>query len=259
MMNEGWQAVAQANVGAIALVLARVAALVFVAPVFGGQSVPAWIRAMLSVAIAGAVYPLTAGTIVAPALFSVQFAVALAAEAMLGAWLGLALLALFGGLRLAGQIIGRLGGETLAETLDPTTDEPSDALSQLLFWTALAVFFCAGGHRVVIAGLLDTFRVLPPGGVGLPDAIGETCALLISQSFSLAIRVAAPAAAALLISAIAVGIIGRTIPQLNGLSFGANVNSLVMFVVVLVALGGMAWAMEDPFRSMFETTINQLR
>ena len=36
--------------------------------------------------------------------------------------------------------------------------------SRLLVLIATAIFVCIGGHRVVMAGLLDTFAAIPPGG-----------------------------------------------------------------------------------------------
>ena len=51
---------------------------------------------------------------------------------------------------------------------------------------------------------------------------------LVSESFLLAVRAAAPAMIALLLATLVLGLIGRTLPQLNILVLGFGINSLVV-------------------------------
>ena len=37
-----------------------------------------------------------------------------------------------------------------------------------MFLAAVTIFLCIGGHRMVMAGLLDTFQTIPPGSGELP-------------------------------------------------------------------------------------------
>ena len=61
----------------------------------------------------------------------------------------------------------------------------------------VAVFVCLGGHRLVMAGLLDTFKTIPPGRAGFPVSMADGFVTLVSLSFQLGIRAAAPAVTAL--------------------------------------------------------------
>ena len=121
---------------------------------------------------------------------------------------------------LAGELIGQASGLTIAEVFDPALDENVPLFSRLMFLVTVSVFVCLGGHRMVMAGLLDTFRTIPPGSGAIPGSLAEGFVTLVSQSFSLGIRAAAPAVTALLLATLILGLIGRTLPQLNVLTLG---------------------------------------
>ena len=57
-----------------------------------------------------------------------------------------------------------------------------------MFLVAVAVFLCIGGHRMVMAGLLDTFQTIPPGSGDFPGSLADGFVTLVSQSFSLGVR-----------------------------------------------------------------------
>ena len=137
---------------------------------------------------------------------------------------------------LAGELIGRLSGLGIAEAFDPGLDENVPQFSRLLFLLAACVFLCIGGHRMVMAGLLDTFRAIPPGSGVLPRPLAEGLTTLVGQSFALGIRAAAPALAALLLATLRLGLIGRTLPQLNVLALGFGANALLAFAALALSL-----------------------
>ena len=145
----------------------------------------------------------------------VHYLVLLGGEAVIGACLGLGVLILIHGMTLAGELVGQASGLTLADVFDPTLDENVPLFSRLMFLVAVSVFLCIGGHRMVMAGLLDTFQTIPPGSGQFPRSLADGFTTLVSQSFSLGIRAAAPAVTALLLATLILGLIGRTLPQLN--------------------------------------------
>ncbi len=123
---------------------------------------------------------------------------------------------------------------------------------RMLFMIAMAVFVCIGGHRMVMAGLLDTFATIPPGSGAFPVSIAHTFTTLLQESFSLGIRAALPVVTALMLSLLVLGLIGRTLPQLNILVVGFGLNSMLTFAVLSLTIGGAAWA----FQEQIEPTLN---
>ena len=121
-----------------------------------------------------------------------HYAIMLGVEAAIGACLGLGVLVLLHGMTLAGEIVAQASGLGIAEVFDPAIEENVPLFSRLMFLAAVAIFLCIGGHRMVMAGLLDTFQTIPPGSGELPSSLADGFTTLVGQSFSLGVRVAAP-------------------------------------------------------------------
>ncbi len=78
---------------------------------------------------------------------------------------------------------------------------------------------------------------------------------ILTQSFALGIRAAAPAMTALLLATLVLGLISRTLPQINIIAVGFGVNTLVALGTVMLSLGAMAWA----FQEQIEPTLDLLQ
>lgn len=237
------------------LVLTRVSGLVMTAPIFGSSEAPIRVRAMLAAAISLLIMPTQWDAAVPDPGTNLQYAVCVGGELVVGLTLGLAIVILFSGIQLAGQIIGQIGGMMLADVLDPTSGESVPLVSHLLFLTSLAVFVLIGGHRMVMAALLDTFVTIPIGSGAIPIDIGQTLVVLVTQSFSLAIRAAAPVVAALLLSTLVMGLISRTLPQLNILMVGFGMNSMVTLGALAFVIGAAVWV----FQRQVEPSLQLIR
>ena len=241
------------------LVLARVGGLVATAPIFGTSSAPARVRAVLAVALAALVTPAQWHAAVAYPGSILNYAVLLGSEAIIGTCLGLAVMILVHAMSMAGELVGFVSGLSLADAFDPDMQENVPHFSRLMFLVTIAVFLCIGGHRMVMAALLDTFQTIPPGSCGVPFTLADTFATLVTQSFSLAIRAAAPAITALLLATIALGLISRTLPQLNIMAVGFGLNAMLAFAALGLTLGAAAWAFQDQVEPALETILEALR
>ena len=240
------------------LVLTRVSGLTITAPIFGGKDAPARVRALLALAIALLMLPTQRHVPVTDPGTTLNYLVLLAAELMVGLCLGLGMVILFAGLQIAGELIGRLGGLMLANVFDPTMDTEVPLFSRLLFLTAMAVFVCIGGHRMLMAALLDTFAALPPGGGAVPLSMADALVTLVSQSFLLGIRAALPLVTALLLSTLVLGLISRTLPQLNILMVGFGMNAMLTFAILGVTLGGAVWALQDQIEPALDIVLDAI-
>lgn len=226
-------------------VLARVGGLVLATPALGARSAPRYARILLAVAIALMVTPVFWETAPPPPQHAMQMLVPLGREAVLGLVMGLSLAILIAGIKAAGQVVGQMSGMSLAQVIDPETGAQSAILGQLFSLIATAVFLITGGHRQLIAALLDTFRWMPPGRVGFSTGLVTTLTEVVGHSFLLAIRVAAPVLVALLLSTLVLGLIGRTLPQLNVLAVGLGLNSMIAMATLALSLVAAVWVFQE--------------
>lgn len=227
------------------LVLTRVSGVVMTAPLFGAQGIPRRVRGILAVSLALLITPLQDTASAALVSNLIELAHLMALEALVGLLLGLGLNIIFSGVQVAGQIVSQMSGMSLADVFSPGFNEQVSVFSQLFFFLTLAVFISLGGHRLVIEALLQTYQWAPPGQAFLSDNFVEALVSVVTQSFLLGIRAAAPILTALLLSTIVLGLISRTLPQLNVILIGFNLNSMLTLAAIFLSLGSLAWTFQE--------------
>jgi flagellar biosynthetic protein FliR len=230
--------VVQAGLPVLVLVAARVAGIFLVAPVLGSDLVPLRLRFFIAIVIALAVV----GRVSPPALSGqpLEFLGAIGCELLIGITIGYAARLLFAGVELGAFHVGQQMGISLAEVFDPFWQEETGVLQRFFQIVAIVIFLAVGGHRQVIAALLGTFDVVPPMGAVPGQAVLNVVVALLSASFVLAIKVAAPVLIALMLALVAMGLLQRTLPQFNMFSMGLSVQAMLGLLVLAATLAVLA-------------------
>lgn len=179
----------------------------------------------------------------------------LTAEFGLGLALGLGVLTIMSGLQLAGNIIDSQLGVSLGEVFNPEFEVPTSFSSDLLYLVGTVILLGLGGHVLMIKTLAETFRTLPVGYAFISPPALDLLRDLVHQSLALALQVAAPVLATLTIVGLAMGYLGHTIPQVNVLTMGFPIRTLVGLLVFLLALVNMG----DRIATAIPQVIDQLR
>jgi flagellar biosynthetic protein FliR len=227
-------------------------------PVFGTADIPITFRALLAFSLAVLITPTQWFVEIREPETLPMYAIVLAAELAIGLALGLGLYIFFSGLELAGEIMGHVGGLSVAQIFDPISGDNTPLLSRLTHSLALVVFICCGGIRMTLTGLLDTFESIPLGGGTIPVELGNTLVVILTLSFGLAFRVAAPVMVGVLVSMLVIGLLGRTLPQLNLMSIGFSVNAMVTFGILALSVGGIAYCFQERITDVFSLILQTL-
>ena len=214
------------------LVLTRMLGVFFFAPLFGHTAVPVRVRLGLAVAVAW----FTVATLeLAPVALDASLALAVVREATIGFALGFAASLVFSGFALMAELASIQGGLGAATTLDPANGANSVVLTSFVGSVALLVFLTIGAHHELLRAVVLSFELLPPAGAG-PVAAGlGGVAALGGGIFEVAVRLAAPFTAVMLVTNLAVGMLGRAIPQLNLMSL--QLPAQIAITLLLLALG----------------------
>jgi flagellar biosynthesis protein FliR len=240
-------------------VLARVGGLIAVAPLFSANFIPKQLRVMLALVLALVIAPTQLAAATSPPASLISLALIVAQELVVGLFLGLGTAVLLSGAQVAGQIVSQMSGLSLAEVYSPGADADLPLLSQLLFLTSLAVFLLIGGQRLLISALLETYSAVPIGSAALPRAVATLVPSVLAESFSLALRVAAPAMVALSLGTILLGLVGRTLPQANFWSLGFALNTAIAMLVLAVSVGAIAWLLQDQLEPAISSILKGFR
>ena len=221
------------------LVLTRILAMIFAAPILGSKNFPFVMRGLLGLLIAVAGFPLIMEQ-QAPPLGASEFLGALLGEAMLGALIGLGVLIIYSSAEMVGTIIGQIAGVQM-EGFSSPGNFGSSPTAKIFGVTSAAVFVAIRGPELLVSGVLDTFESIPIGHEIAAANILPLLMLLLTQSFTLMLKAVGPAVVALLISTAVLGMVSKSIPQLNVFNVGLSSNMVVMFLAVFLTLGGCLW------------------
>lgn len=153
-----------------------------------------------------------------------------------GCLLGFALRALLSGVVVAAQLTEhQLGFALVADSDD---DAFGSAISRLYQVLAMALFFALGGHRLVLAGLMDAGSAA--GRVeGSGIDVVELAVGLVTHTCWFALRMAAPVTIALLTTSVTVGMISRVLPQSSVSTIMLPAQVAVGLVLVLLSLAAI--------------------
>ncbi len=257
------------------LVLSRVSGLLITAPIYGANDAPMRVRAILAFALAVLMTPSQWGVHVSDPGTTPCYLVFIGGELLVGACLGLGIMILFSGIQMAGDLISRAGGLMISDLFDPTFDTEVPLFSRLLVLIGTAIFACLGGHRVVMAGLLDTFAAIPPGSsittifgpasaaaggnASFLESLLKALLTLIAKSFELGVRVCIPVVVAALLATLILGLIGRTLPQLNVMAVGFGLNAMLTFAMMFFSLGAAFLVFQEHLAPAMDALLEPLK
>lgn len=210
--------------------LMRVSLIVFLMPFFGGQTVPAPVKAAICLTLTIALWPRL--PLVGAQMPGHPFALAvmLGAELVLGLILGLAVRFLFAAIQTGGQLIGFQMGFAMVNVVDPDSGAAEAVTAHFLYMVSLLTFLSFNGHLHLLSGLMQSFDLLPPGSILISARLATHIFALSGQIFVLAIQIGAPVIAAILLVDLALALISRASPQMNVLIIGFPVKISVGFL-----------------------------
>lgn len=240
---------AQLNAWIIAffIPLARILALLAAAPPFNNPGLSMRVRLMLGLAITIAVTPAL------PAMPPVEAAsgiglLILAQQLLIGFAMGFALRLVFSAIDMAGTLISNQAGLGFATAYDPQNTSQTPVISEFIGFLALLVFLSINGHLMVITTVIQSFTAIPVGLGAVKPASWQNIAAAGSVIFSSGVFLALPILVTLMITNVALGILGRVAPQLNLIAIGFPVTIVMGFAALLASLNYLS----APFQQLFE-------
>ena len=197
------------------VILIRVAGIVVAIPAFSSRSVPLQVRIGLLIGLTVILFPIVSDQ-VRPLSFSwPQVVPLLFTEFMVGIVLGFAISFVMNAFIIAGELIGIQMGINLISALDPVAGGQVPILGQFMGLLGMLIFLAIDGHHMMFEALVASFQLVPPMHVHFSGFLVESVLKLGLGMFVLALKVGAPVMIAVFIVTLAMGILGRTLPQLN--------------------------------------------
>ncbi|MFQ5559386.1 MAG: flagellar biosynthetic protein FliR [Nitrospinota bacterium] len=229
------------------------------APFFGSRNVPVRAKAGLGVLVAVIIYPLVdfSGVVFPEKPGLLGFLIA--GEVLIGMVIGYATRLFFTAIQVAGHLIGFQVGFAIVNVIDPQTSSQVSVISQFENIITTLFFLSTGAYFLFIQGMAESFAVIPPFGISFSREIVELVVSLFSDIFIIAIKISAPVLAASLFTTVALGLVARTVPQINIFIVGMPIQIALGLFMIGATLSFMSMVAENIFDQMEFTFYAMLR
>jgi len=218
------------------LILCRVGTILLLLPMTGSAQLPTKVRIIISVVISYL------------AMFSVPLKVqpemnnlanlffASLSEIGLGFLASIFAVAIYYAIEIGSQLIGFQMGFAIVNVIDPVSGNQVSLVGAFEALVAMAVYIVTGLYRPFIAAICQSFKIVAPGSAILLPLFHPLALKAGGLVFFLGLKIAAPVMIALLVTTFALGIISRTIPQLNIFMVGFPVTISVGLLFLVLSL-----------------------
>jgi flagellar biosynthesis protein FliR len=238
-------------------ILARTTALAFTLPLFSSGVVPFMVRFGIAGGLALPVLLLVGDSAQGVSFMpGAGWWLMLVHEGLVGAMMGLAASAVLGAARLVGSLIDGMFGISIGGFADGSVAEESGVTGSIFWWTTAAVFIASGGASVMLGGIMDSFRQIPPGAAVFDSEMLQFLTNALGNAFSFALRASLPAVAAMLVAAAILGMVQRCCPQIAGMQTGLGLTVIAGLMLTSLLLLTTPWiisqGMDDLWPALFE-------
>jgi flagellar biosynthesis protein FliR len=226
-----------ANVFALLLVATRIAGALTFLPGFGDAYVPVRVRAALAIAITFVVTPVLADALPAEPKDFTTLTALITTEAFIGSFIGLVARVLLASLETAGAVIATQSSLASAITFDPGSQRNETLPASLMGAMALVLIFALNLHHMLLIGLVDSYQAFPAGVAPPLDDMSRAMIRLVAEGFVISLEISAPYIILGTLFYLALGLIGRIMPQLQIFYIGLPLQILGGLTMLMITVG----------------------
>lgn len=183
-------------------------------------------------------------------------------EVLVGLCLGFFANILLYAVQLAGSFIDLQSGFAMASMFNPQTGIQENLTGRFFYIVAMLFFLSIDGHHVLIKGVLASYDWIPIDS-WLPSSVSENLVhlslLIVKDMFWIAILIASPIVATIFLVDIALGILAKTVPQMNLFVVGIPIKMAVHFIVLFVFIPVFFIVMEKLVQIMIHSFEQMLK
>jgi flagellar biosynthetic protein FliR len=235
-----------ANLFAAALIFARIGSALMLLPGFGEFYVLQRYRLLLGLFIAALLTPVLAPMLPKLPDSAVDLVAMVGSEVTIGLFLGTVSRVLLSALDIAGTVVSFQLGLSAAQVFNPMAAAPGSVTGTLYSVLGVLLIFVTDLHHLLLRALVDSYAVFAPGVLPSLGDLSDVMARSVSGAFLIGMELSAPFILMGLLFFVAIGIVGRLVPQLQILF----VTLPLQILGGLVALGfvlsvSMQWFLES--------------
>lgn len=141
----------------------------------------------------------------------------------------------FNSLKIAGSLIDQQLGLSMSSIYDPNSKEQATLIENLMYWMGIIIFFSMNGHHKLIIGIQESFQLIKIGENLIVNNFYYIVHVFV-QCFTIGFKISVPIVLSLIFTDLIMGLISRSVPQLNVMIIGMPLKMLVGIVFFIIAL-----------------------
>lgn len=241
----------QNQLGFFLLIFARLSGIFSTAPIFGARNVPVMVKAGLSLLISYILLPLLfQPSVIIPEALLPYVAVVIG-EFLIGLIMGFACSFIFHGIQMAGTLLDMQIGFGIVNVIDPQFGQQVPLIGNFKYILAILVFLASNSHHLFLSAIFYSFRKIPViQGLFRPD-MANIVVDMVYTVFIIAVKICLPVLVAIVLTDVALGILARTMPQMNIFVVGVPGKIIVGIFVLSLALPFYIVFLEVIFNDIF--------
>ena len=197
------------------IIFARISGVMVAAPIFSDTNIPAQLKVGLTLIMSLVFYPIVAAPRVGPDPGLLQLVYLMGSELSIGLLIGFSARLLLVGVEMAGEVAGFQMGLGIVSIFDPSTQQQVSLIGQAMTLFATILFVALDGHHLFIASLARSYDLVGAGAINLTRPAFDHYTGVAGKLFLVGLQVGAPLVVALLAANFAMGLIARSVPQVN--------------------------------------------
>jgi len=197
------------------LILVRILGVVLMVPFLGNSNIPNMAKVAISLFLSVIMINVIPVTPVVSSAYPIDYGILVIKEFITGWLIGYSAYAVFAVLTLAGQFIDYQIGFSMVSVFDPLSQTQITITGNYYYFLYMMLFLLSGADRYIFIALKASFTIIPLGQMMLSQYLYHTVIDFFNGFFLIALQLAAPVFFVMLITNVVLGILARTVPQLN--------------------------------------------
>ncbi len=196
------------------LIFVRMGALFVITPIFGRREMPSYMKVSFAFFVAIIVLPSMTGVHLEYSNM-IEFTGMVLKEFLVGIIMGYVSFVVFASLYVSGQVMDMQIGFGMVNVLDPLMGSQVPLVGNFFYIITALFFLMVDGHHVLFNALFMSYKIIPLSGLVFSSSLLPNIVSVVSITFLIGFQISMPILAALLMTEVALGILSRTVPQMN--------------------------------------------
>ncbi|GFN36424.1 flagellar biosynthetic protein FliR [Tepidimicrobium xylanilyticum] len=157
-------------------------------------------------------------------------------ELVVGMIIGFISYSFFSTFYIMGQIVDMKIGFGMVNVIDPQHRVQVPLMGNFYYILSFLLFMSINGHHSIINSLVDSYKFIPIGEFSPIAEDGFFLIDILSKVFNIGFKLSLPIVVTILLIDVLLGILARTIPQMNVFVVGLPLKILIGLVVIGLSL-----------------------